>query len=109
MPKKLYCLKHEGDVTEESAERLDHGRLTRAKCKELGISIETLTTDTGCRKRDLVAVRKSRRKTCGMLYAYRTCGISLGHIECIRSGEPSIEINYWSVLATVSTSSFHSN
>ena len=39
-----------------------------------------------CRKRENVAVRQSRSVTCGMLYAYRTCGISVGHIELIRSG-----------------------
>ena len=46
--------------------------------RELGISVEELTTDAGCRKRDAVAVRWERNKTCGLLYAYRTCGISLG-------------------------------
>ena len=80
------------------------GRMTRAKRVELGISIEELTTGQGCRKEENIAVRKSRKKTAGMqglhirlhkilffpkitdhlpsgmLYAYRTCGISLGNL-----------------------------
>ena len=47
---------------------MDVGRITRARRVELGISIEELTTGHGCRKKENIAVRKSRKKTAG------TCG-----------------------------------
>ena len=45
---------------------MDVGRITRARRVELGISIEELTTGHGCRKKENIAVRKSRKKTAGM-------------------------------------------
>ena len=86
LPKMKYCALHLADMEAEDVERLDTGRLTRAKRKELGILIEELTTEQGCRKREMITQRSSRSKTAGMLFAYRTCGISLGHLECIHSG-----------------------
>ena len=96
LPEQRYCLRHRDNIENPSEERLDVGRITRAKRVELGISIEELTTGQGCRKKENIAVRKSREKTAGMqelnfilsqnddnlpagmLYTYRTCGISLG-------------------------------
>lgn len=66
-----YCRTHHDNVEAEFEERLDTGRLTRSKRKELGISVDELTTELGCRKREAITVRSSRSKTAGMLYAIR--------------------------------------
>ena len=66
LPDQRYCLTHMDNIENPSEERLDVGRMTRAKRVELGISIEELTTGQGCRKKENIAVRKSRKKTAGM-------------------------------------------
>ena len=43
-------------------ERLDCGYMTRSKTRELGLDKEFLTTSMGCRKRDAINVRKTRKK-----------------------------------------------
>ena len=83
LPGKDKCLKHLETETIDAEERLDYGMMTRARRKELGISIDVLTTEEGCRKREAITQRAERSKTAGMLYCYRTCGVSLGHVECI--------------------------
>ena len=67
LPDQRYCLIHRDNIETESEERLDVGRITRAKRVELGISIEELTTGQGCRKKENIAVRKSRKKTAGIM------------------------------------------
>ena len=66
-------------------ERLDCGYMTRSKTRELGLDKEFLTTSMGCRKRDAIKVRKTRKKTAGMVYCYRPCGVSMGHCEAIHA------------------------
>lgn len=85
LPGKSKCLKHVNDESSNPQERLDYGVMTRAKRQELGISIDLLTTEEGCRKREAITQRTERSKTAGMLYCYRPCGISLGHLECIHA------------------------
>ena len=71
LPEQHYCLRHRDNIESPSEERLDVGRITRAKRAELGISIEELTTGQGCRKKENIAVRKSRKKTAGMQRLFR--------------------------------------
>ena len=85
LPGKNKCELHMNEEATQNEERLDFGALTRAKRKELGISIDLLTTEEGCRQRDAITQRTDRNKTAGMLYCYRLCGISLGHLECIHA------------------------
>ena len=59
--------------------------MTRSKRQELGISIDLLTTEEGCRKRENVTQRTDRSVTAGMIYCYRPCGVSIGHVECIHA------------------------
>ena len=73
----IYCEMHALDQELVSRERLDT-RLTRKARRDLGIDLFELTTGSGCRKEPAIATSKSRSKTCGLLYAYRCCGISLG-------------------------------
>ena len=56
------------DITEE---RLDFGTMTRSRRKELGIDVNFLTTEEGCRKRENITQRTERSKTAGMIYCYR--------------------------------------
>ena len=86
MPKMQYCSAHMKNVEAPLEERLDTGRLTRSKRKEFGISVDQLTTELGCRKKEAITVRTTRSKTAGMLYAIRTCGVAIGHLECIHAG-----------------------
>ena len=72
LPTQRYCLRHKDNIDNPNEERLDVGRMTRAKRVELGISIEELTTGQGCRKIENIAVRKSRKKTAGMQGLLRT-------------------------------------
>ena len=53
---------------------------------ELGIEVDQLTSNEGCRKEEAITVRKERTVTAGMLYMYRPCGVSLNHMECIHAG-----------------------
>lgn len=86
LPGKDKCLQHYKNESESiPQERIDFGVMTRAKRQELGLSIDVLTTDEGCRKRENVTQRTERSKTAGMIYCYRPCGISLGHLECIHA------------------------
>ena len=85
LPKKLYCQDHLENEEKLPEERLDTGRLTRARRKTLGISIDQLR-EVGCRKVEAITVSSSRSSTAGMLYAIRTCGVAIGHIECIHAG-----------------------
>ena len=83
MTGQQFCEHHLADKTGESEDRLDV-RLTRSKRRELGLDIEKLT-ESGCRKTEDITVRKTRDRTAGMMFAYRTCGISLGHLESIHA------------------------
>ena len=67
-------------------ERMDCGPLTRARRKELGVELEVLTSEAGCRKSELINIRSKRSKTAGMLYMLRPCGVSLSHLEGIHAG-----------------------
>ena len=49
LPSKLYCKNHLGDVEHACEERLDTGVMTRGRRKQLGLDVEELTTDLGCR------------------------------------------------------------
>ena len=84
VPGDIFCNNHKNNKSGEPDERLDV-RITRAKRRELGIDVDFLTTTEGCRKRENVNVRTQRSKTAGMLYAYRPCGIAVGHLECIHA------------------------
>lgn len=84
VPGGTFCSNHVGNQNGEADERLDV-RITRSKRRELGIDVDFLTTTEGCRKRENVNVRSQRSKTAGMLYAYRSCGIAVGHLECIHA------------------------
>ena len=72
LPGKDRCNLHiretEIDTTEE---RLDFGAMTRSRRKELGIDVDFLTTEEGCRKRENITQRTERSKTAGMIYCYR--------------------------------------
>ena len=83
MQGEIFCQEHLGEKSAQSSERIDV-KLTRQKRKELGLDIDQLH-EAGCRKKDDITVRKSREKTAGMIFAYRTCGISLGHLESIHA------------------------
>lgn len=86
LPGKDKCLQHYNNESQTVLqERVDFGVMTRSKRQELGISIDLLTTDEGCRKRENVTQRTERSKTAGMIYCYRPCGVSLGHVECIHA------------------------
>ena len=87
LPSKRYCTAHMNEKSGDSDVRLDIGIMTRAKRKELGLDLDFLTTTEGCRKREAITVRSKRSKTAGMLYAIRSCGIVLGHMECIHAEE----------------------
>ena len=105
LPGKLFCAVHLNDKAGETSIRLDHGVLTRARRKELGLEIDCLSSTVGCRKPDKVMtrchslsyiyscfyplLRSKRSKTAGMLYALRPCGIVLGHLECVHAGKSS--------------------
>lgn len=68
LPGKDKCLQHLNDESSVGKERLDFGMITRAKRKELGISIDVLTTEEGCRKREAITQRTERSKTAGKSY-----------------------------------------
>ena len=85
LPKKNFCANHTEDKSGESSQRLDLGRLTRSKFKELGLDLQELTSADACRKREAINVRKVRSKTAGLVYCFRPCGVSLGHLEAIHA------------------------
>ena len=60
LPGKLYCAVHLNDKAGETSNRLDHGVLTRARRKELGLDIDCLSSTVGCRKPDKVTTRYHR-------------------------------------------------
>ena len=70
-PRKLFCSNHLKSEDDTNEQRLDVGRITRAKRKELGIHLDELTSSEGCRKKDQILESKNRSKTAGMLYAIR--------------------------------------
>ena len=80
-----YCKNHLNGQIGEIPERLDYAYMTRSKTRELGLDKEFLTTSMGCRKREAINVRQTRKKTAGMVYCYRACGISIGHCEAIHA------------------------
>ena len=80
-----FCEEHKNGKVGDTIERLDLGRITRSKRKELGLEIDLLTTETACRKPSAITVTKDRSKTAGMVYCFRSCGVSLGHLECIHA------------------------
>ena len=50
LPGKTKCLYHSNKIeTGEMPERIDFGIMTRSRRKELGISVDLLTTGEGCR------------------------------------------------------------
>lgn len=68
------CFKHiSGAGGDDKSERLDFGKLTRSRRVALGIDIDYLTTEEGCRKRENITQRTGteRSKTAGMIYCYR--------------------------------------
>ena len=74
LPGKDLCRNHIKVQVQEAnstAERLDLGTMTRSRRKELGLSVDLMTTEMGCRPRDKVTQRLSRSKTAGMMYCYR--------------------------------------
>ena len=72
LPGKTKCFKHQTDSDiNEKVERSDFGMMTRTRRKELGIHVDFLTTEEGCRKRDNITQRSERSKTAGMMYCYR--------------------------------------
>ena len=77
MPGHSFCQSHFDNPEEIVMERPDI-RMTRQKCKELGLDVEELTTAEGCRKREAITVQTKRSKTAGMTYCFRPCGVSLG-------------------------------
>ena len=81
LPSNLFCDSHMNDKSGDTIERLDTGMMTRARRISLGLELEELTSKEGCRKEEAITVRSTRSKTAGMLYCYRPCGISLGHLE----------------------------
>ena len=83
--KSKFCKYHMNGQRSDIPERLDCGYMTRLKTRELGLDKEFLTTSMGCRKRDAINVRKTRKKTAGMVYCYRPCGVSMGHCEAIHA------------------------
>ena len=85
LPKNKFCEVHVNDQSGDTPERLDIGMITRSMRREMGLDIDFLTTTEGCRKREAINVRSVRSKTAGMLYAYRPCGISIGHTECLHA------------------------
>ena len=87
MPGKSVCEKHNENESQEPIERTDLSVITRSRRREMGLSIDQLTSGEGCRKLENINQRTDRKKTAGMLYAYRSCGISLGHMELIHSGK----------------------
>ena len=80
---EIYCRDHLGEKSAPSTERIDV-KITRQKRRELGLDVDQLH-EAGCRKTEDITVRKSREKTVGMIFAYRTCGVSLGHLESIHA------------------------
>ena len=69
--KGIFCKEHVNGKTADSGLRLDQGCMTRKRCKELGLDIETLTSKHGCRKELNITKRTEKSKTAGMLFAYR--------------------------------------
>ena len=86
-PGKMECPDHLNGKSSEVEERLDVGMMTRARRKELGLDVDELHSGDGCRKREEVNVRKTKKTTAGLLYCYRSCGISLDHQEMIHAGK----------------------
>ena len=80
------CEDHQKDLTAPVPERLDSGVMTRKQKQELGLGEEILTSGQGCRKKENVTVRKTRKETAGMLYAIRPCGVTIDSEEMIESG-----------------------
>ena len=85
---EIYCKNHLTDANFESEDRADT-RLTRSMIQSLGMSIDELVSGEGCRKPEAVAKSKSIKKTCGLVYCIRPCGIVLGHVEALRHESPT--------------------
>ena len=72
LPGKSKCGLHDMQESSNDAdERVDLCRVTRSMRKELGLDVETLTSEMGCRKKENIHQRQERNKTAGMIYAYR--------------------------------------
>ena len=67
---KSFCEAHEDDKICEPESRLDHGIMTRAKRKELGIDLDCLSSMVGCRKTDNVNKRYVSKYVVG---SYECC------------------------------------
>ena len=94
LPGHNFCQIHMNDKPGEVADQLDASRMTRQRRKELGLDIDELSSNAGCRRKENINVRTKRSKTAGMLYCYRPCGISLGHVEMIHAERNAFNINY---------------
>ena len=69
LPGKTKCLHHyKNELENLPQERIDFGVMTRSRRQKLGLSIDVLTTDEGCRKRENVTQRTERSKTAGTVY-----------------------------------------
>ena len=82
---QAFCEVHINNNCGAVEERLDTGIMTRKRLKELGLSLEELTSDEGCRKRENISIRKDRTVTAGMMYMFRPCGVSLNHTEILHA------------------------
>ena len=52
----------------------------------MGLGEEILTSEMGCRKKENITVRKTRKETAGMLYALRPCGVTIDSEEMVAGG-----------------------
>ena len=93
LPGHNFCLTHINNKAGDAMDQLDAGMMTRQRRKALGLEIEELSSNAGCRKKENINVRSKRSKTAGMLYCYRPCGISLGHVEMIHAERDAFNIN----------------
>ena len=80
-----FCKIHMDDKSGDVKERLDIGVMTRQRRRELGLDVEELTSTEGCRREENITVRSQRSKTAGMLYCFRACGVTMGHVEMIHA------------------------
>lgn len=72
LPGKKLCLYHlKEQEASATTDRLDLGTMTRSRRKELGLAVDLLTTEMGCRSRENITQRLCRSKTAGMMYCYR--------------------------------------
>ena len=76
--KTRYCQQHQKNQKARIGERPD-SKTTTEKRRSLGLGFDELTSNEGCRPKERIAVQTSRKKTCGLLYILRPCGLVLGN------------------------------